>query len=414
MTQFVLPKLGADMKEGRLVEWLKQVGEPVDHGEPIAVIETDKANVEVESFASGIVAATLVQPGDAWLPVGTPLAVIDETGHAAGPLDGVGPRSAQPTPPACVRPVAPSDIQAPAVAVPARIPADTATPGWQPGRVRISPYARRLAVAQSVAIETIEGSGPRGRIVARDVERAVAVSATRSAPATPAAATPPHERERRMREAVGAAMARSKREIPHYYLATTIDLQSATGWLEVHNRSLPPAARLLAGALFVKAVALALRDFPDLNGFWIDGAAQRGAGIHPGIAIALRGGGLIAPAIHHADALDLGQLMTQMQDLVQRARSGTLRSGELADATTTITSLGERGVDTVFGVINPPQLALVGFGKARVQPWVVDGRVEPRTLVTATLSADHRASDGHRGALFLQAIDRLLQQPETL
>jgi pyruvate dehydrogenase E2 component (dihydrolipoamide acetyltransferase) len=208
-------------------------------------------------------------------------------------------------------------------------------------------------------------------------------------------------------------MARSKREIPHYYLGTTIDMGRAVEWLTEENSRRPVTERLLYGVLLIKAVALALRQFPELNGFWKGGAVPSPR-IHVGVAISLRQGGLIAPAIHDTDTLSLGDLMQKLQDLVKRARAGTLRSSELSDSTITVTSLGEQGVDAVYGVIYPPQAALVGFGTLAQRPWIIDGAVVARPVVTATLSADHRVSDGHRGALFLAAIERLLQEPSTL
>jgi pyruvate dehydrogenase E2 component (dihydrolipoamide acetyltransferase) len=172
--------------------------------------------------------------------------------------------------------------------------------------------------------------------------------------------------------------------------------------------------RLLPGVLLVKATALALRQVPELNGFWRDGHAEKSQAIHVGVAISLRGGGLVAPALHDADKQTLDELMRGLQDLTKRARAGSLKSSEMTDPTVTITSLGERGVESVFGIIYPPQLALVGFGKVVERPWVLDGRIAAQPVVTATLAGDHRATDGHRGALLLDAIDRLLQEPEKL
>jgi pyruvate dehydrogenase E2 component (dihydrolipoamide acetyltransferase) len=172
--------------------------------------------------------------------------------------------------------------------------------------------------------------------------------------------------------------------------------------------------RLLYGVLLIKAVALALREYPEFNAVWEQDQVKLKPEIHVAVATSLRQGGLIAPALRNADQQNLGELMKNLQDLVKRARAGGLRSSELSDSTITITSLGEQGVETVFGIIYPPQVALVGFGKAVERPWVVDGQIVARPVITATLSADHRASDGHRGGLFLAAMDRLLQEPEKL
>lgn len=240
-----------------------------------------------------------------------------------------------------------------------------------------------------------------------DVERAAGATTTR-----PPAAKRLDFAE--MRRAIAAAMARSKREIPHYYLSTTVDLTRALVWLEAANAKRPPLQRLLLAALLLKAVAHALIEAPEFNGFFTAEGFRPGPGIHIGTAIAIRGGGLVAPAVHDADKLSVDELMVQLRDLVARARSGALRSSELSDPTITVTSLGERGVETVFGVIYPPQVALVGFGVPVERPWVVSGEIAARRVLMATLAADHRASDGHRGALFLADIDSRLQTPEKL
>lgn len=373
MAQFVMPKLGADMAAGKLISWRKKPGDAVKRGDIIAEVETDKGVIEVEVFADGVVETLLAQPG-AEVPVGTPLATIREQGVA-----GKAPA-----------PVAP--------AAPVVVPSST--------RVRASPAARELAKSRGIDLATIHGTGPDGAITREDVER------VGTAPAKEP--KPPDDRQARMRQAIAAAMTRSKREIPHYYLSTTIDLHAATTWIAERNATRSVTERLLPGVLFLKAVALALREVPELNGFWTETGATSSKAIHLGVAISLRSGGLVAPAIHDADRKTLDELMAHLRDLVARARDGSLRSSELSDPTITVTSLGDQGADTVFGVIHPPQAAIVGFGKIVERPWVVGGQVAPRSVVTATLAADHRASDGHRGGLFLAAVDRLLQEPAKL
>jgi pyruvate dehydrogenase E2 component (dihydrolipoamide acetyltransferase) len=246
-------------------------------------------------------------------------------------------------------------------------------------------------------------------IALADVERAAQPLHTPAARPMPAGFDPAQ-----MRAAIAAAMGRSKREIPHYYLTQAIDFGAAQQWLAAYNEKREPAERLLAAVLLLKATAFALREVPQLNGFWRDGAAQLAQSVHPGWAISLRGGGLVAPALHHADRASLPALMTALRDLVQRARSGGLRSSELTDPTVTITSLGERGADSVLGVIYPPQLALVGFGRIAPRPWVAEGQLVVRPIVQASLAADHRASDGHLGARFLGLLDAVLQDPAEL
>jgi pyruvate dehydrogenase E2 component (dihydrolipoamide acetyltransferase) len=217
-----------------------------------------------------------------------------------------------------------------------------------------------------------------------------------------------------VRDAIAAAMTRSKREIPHYYLAHTISMKRALGYLAEINAHRPIQDRILPGALLLRAVVAALWDFPELNGFWIDGAYRPSEQIHLGTAIALRRGGLIAPAILDAGDKPLDQVMRDLHDLVTRARGGRLRGSELTSATITVTSLGDRGCEAVFPVINPPQVAIVGFGAIVQRPWVEGAAVVPHPTVAATLAADHRVSDGHRGGLFLAALDHVLQEPETL
>jgi pyruvate dehydrogenase E2 component (dihydrolipoamide acetyltransferase) len=191
-------------------------------------------------------------------------------------------------------------------------------------------------------------------------------------------------------------------------------MSKALAWLEGQNLERAVDERLLPSVLLIGAVAKAVAETPSLNGFWVDGSFQPADGVHLGIAISLRGGGLIAPALHDADGKGLDQLMAELSDLVRRGRAGSMRSSEMSDPTITVTNLGEKGADLVHGVIYPPQVALVGFGGVRVRPWAVDGMMGPRPIVTATLAADHRASDGHTGSRFLALIDRHLQRPEGL
>jgi pyruvate dehydrogenase E2 component (dihydrolipoamide acetyltransferase) len=217
-----------------------------------------------------------------------------------------------------------------------------------------------------------------------------------------------------MRQAIARLMTRSKREIPHYYLSTTIDLATALGWMHDQNRALPVAGRLVPAALFLKAAALAAVEVPELNGTWTDDSFQASPEVHLGVAVALRGGGMVAPALRDADSLDLLSLMRALRDLTKRARAGRMRAGELTGATLTVTSLGDQGAESIIGVIYPPQVALVGFGAVVDRPWAVDGLLGVRPVVTVTLAADHRASDGRTGSRYLSVIDRLLQHPEEL
>ncbi len=406
MADFVMPTLGADMAEGTLVAWKKQIGERVSKGDVIAEVETDKAAIDVETFTAGVIERLLVDPGDK-VPVGTVMAVIREE---RAPTEKAGQQveteaRAEKKPPSGTPPSAGEPPRA-AAAQPTRASSDTT-------RLRISPAARQLAQELGIDPASVRGTGPAGAISRDDVQRAAA-GTDRPGAAPEPAAVPSADRRARMRQTIAAAMTRSKREIPHYYLSTAIDMGPAMTWLAKSNAARSVTDRLLPGVLLIKAVALALKEIPELNGFWRDGRAVPSEAVHVGVAISLRGGGLVAPAIHETDRLTLGEVMQRLQDLVKRARAGSLRSSEMAAPTITVTSLGELGVDGVFGVIYPPQVALVGFGKIAERPWVVDGRVAARPVVTASLSADHRVSDGHRGGLLLAAVDRLLQRPDDL
>jgi len=381
-----MPILTVDMTAGTLTAWRKRVGDAVKRGDIIAEVETDKGLIDVEVFTTGVIERILVQAGET-VPTGTVLAVITEE---AGTQVFVA------------RPV-------PGAPVPAAPPAAPPPIAETPGRPRISPLARKVAAELRVDPASVRGTGPGGAVTRDDIERAAADRA--QPPARPVEAP---DRQARMRQLIGAAMARSKREIPHYYLGTTIDMSRAMTWLAEENLKRPVTERLLTGALLMKATALALREVPELNAVWRGAEAVPSPAIHIGVAISLRGGGLVAPALHDADRRSLGELMTGLRDLVRRARSGGLRSSELSDPTITVTSLGEQGVETVFGIIYPPQVAIVGFGRVVERPWVVQGRIEARPVLAATLSADHRVSDGHRGGLFLAAVDRLLQEPGAL
>ena len=217
-----------------------------------------------------------------------------------------------------------------------------------------------------------------------------------------------------MRRAIASAMSRSKREIPHYYLAHTIDLEPALTWLERRNAQRPIEQRLVYGVLLLKAVARAVTEAPSLNGYWRDDAFVAADAVNLGVVISLRGGGLAAPALLNAASLDVDALMAALKDATERARRGRLKSSELTSATITVSSLGDIGVEAIYPIIHPPQVAIVGFGAIVTRPWVVDGGLHVRRVVTATLAADHRASDGHEGARMLAAVARYLTKPEAL
>ena len=409
MADFLMPSLGADMEAGTVLQWLVKPGDAVKRGDIVAVVDTEKATIEVEIFQTGVIQKIVVPEGEK-VPVGTLLAVIAVAGEVAAPAPEAKPAGRAPVVPAPAPPIPPAA---------ARIAAKPAPAPAAPHRARISPLAMRVALELKVDLATVKGTGPEGAITRADVERAAKappppapaprVAAPLEAPAPaapPKPAVAPIDRH--------AAMARSKREIPHYYLGTRIDMSKAIAWLNAENLKRPVTERLLYSVLLLKAVALAVHEIPEMNGFWIDGAFKPSEAVHAGVAISIRQGGLIAPAIHDVERKRLGEIMVSLSDLVKRVRAGVLRSSEIADATITVTSLGDQGVESVFGIIYPPQVALVGFGKIVERPWASGGLVGARPVMMASLSGDHRASDGHRGALFLTAIERLLQEPEKL
>jgi len=448
MGDFTMPSLGADMESGKVTHWLVKPGDEVKRGDIVAVVQTEKSEIEVEIFEDGTVEELVVAEGSQ-VPVGAVLAHIATRGPAKAPGErrSVPPVAREPATGhevrAASRHVQGATSHGPLVESPIvrhlaerlgvsleslsgsglggvvtradveRAANTSAARAGQLGsrRPASSPFARRLAGELGVDLAQVTGTGPGGSVIERDVRRA-GLTAASEVRGTPEATS--HDRQRAMQRAVGALMARSKREVPHYYLRETIDLSTSAAWLEQANLERPVEDRLVMAALLFSATARAVKRVPEVNGFYVDGSFVPSASVHLGIAISQRSGGLIAPAIHDADQLGLTELMRQMKELVIRAREGILRSSEMSDPTITVTNLGDRGVESVLGVIYPPQVALVGFGRESEQPWAANGVVDVRRCVVATLSGDHRVSDGIRGARFLREIDRLLQEPEKL
>lgn len=447
MAEFLMPSLGADMTGGTLVKWLVVVGGHVTRGDIIAEVETDKGTIQVEVFESGVVEALLVQEGEK-VPVGTPLATIASDVASArttaktkdASLPEPGTTLQRPTPaPVYTSPPASSSVMtrgptrelgrpmaSPATRRRAQeldVPLDAIEGTGSHGRItqddversanqrtlparssarrRVSPYARRLAKERGIPLEDVRGTGPDGAIRADDVTRAASKHQARPA-------------RERMQRAISAAMARANEEIPHYYVEHTIDMAPSLEWLRARNETLPIADRLVPSVLFLRAVARALHKHPRLNATWQKGVLVPSDGNHVGLAVTLRGGGLVVPAIRDADHGSVNDLMGRMTDVVSRARAGVLRSSEMATPGITLTALGERGAEGVIPLIFPPQVAIVGVGAVLSRPWVVEDQVVPRQVVRVTLGADHRVTNGHEGARFVRALDRLMQTPEGL
>lgn len=466
------------MEEGTLLEWLVEPGDRVHRGDIVAVVDTTKSAVEVESFEDGVVEKLVVDPGTV-VPVGGVLARFGthegaerqpEPRAAAAEAPATPARPQVDTHPVAERPSLEPDTHLPVVASPLvrhyaeelhvdlstvsgsggggrvtrhdvdvaahGIPAgqsgqpQTMTPPTPPPtteppqataapRTRVSPLARRLAAEAGIDLGTLTGTGPMGAVRADDV-RGAAKAAAAGGPArgTPARAgstkTAPPPTTHDMRGAIAALMSRSKREIPHYYLTATVDLHATVTWIHARNRELDVGDRLVPSAALLCAAARAARAVPELNGHWVDGGFHPAATVDLGLVLSLRGGGLLVPVINGADTLGIGEVMARMRDVTRKARAGRLRGSDLRPPSITVTNLGDQGVESVQGVIYPPQVGIVGFGAVSDRPWAVEGLLGVRPLVTVTLAADHRASDAATGARLLKTIDTILQKPEEL
>lgn len=434
---FTMPSLGADMEAGTVLEWLVHPGDPVRRGQTIAVIDTAKAAVEIESFVDGVLDDVVVEPGTE-VPVGTVIAHI-RPAAAAAPAP-VAPPQHREEPRATARTAPPPKHEHVTSPLVRKLAHDehvdlTRVHGTGPGgaitrddvrqaahapstggRRAVSPYARRLADELGVDLSRLAPDGPPARAAdVRDLARTPGTPTPARPPApTTTPTTTPDQATARRREAVAALMTRSKQEIPHFYLSATIDLEAATRWLATVNAGRPASTRLVPAALLLKAAARAAREVPHLNGHWVEGAFRAADRVDLGIAVSLRDGTLVAPALRSADELEVDVLMGRLRDLVQRARSGRLHGDEAADPSITVTSLGDLGVDSVLPVIYPPQVAMLGLGTVAPRPCAVDGMLTVRPVVTASLAVDHRASDGHRAAVCLRTMTALLQRPEDL
>ena len=421
-----MPTLGADMEQGTIIEWLVHPGDHVRRGDLIAVVDTDKADIEIESFVDGVIEALLLDVG-VTVPVGTPIATVGTEPAPAAITPVITPPAIAPpanTPPANTPPaITPSAITPPAI-TPSAITPPAITPSAEPSddgaQHTVSPLLRRLARHLGVDLHTLTGSGPGGRVVRADVEAAATMPPTGALLPPPTPAPPPadiapsRDRDVSMRRAIASLMTRSAREVPQYHVALRVDLSPALQWLEDTNLDRPLPERIVPAALLVKAVARAAAQIPELHGFWVDGGFQPAERIAVGLAVSLRGGGLLVPTLYDADRLELGEIMSAMRDLVERARAGRLRATELTGAGITVTNLGDTGVDVVHGLLVPPQVALVGFGRIHDEAWAEHGMVGARPVVHVSLAGDHRASDGIEGARFLNRIAQLLHEPDRL
>jgi len=387
MIEFKMPSLGADMEAGTLVEWFKQPGDRVQRGDIIALVETQKGAIEIEVFNEGLMGEQRVEPGRK-VPVGTVLATIIGDGERIPP--------------------APAESAKAVVGRPAARPAATAPE--ISALIRITPAARRRAAALGMSPESLKPGAdgiiglaqlppPRGRAIESKEVRHSEL---------------PGLNLDEMRKAISAAMVRSHRDIPHYWVAHAVDATPLFDWLETQNALRPIERRLLYVAPLMKAVALVLKEVPELNGHYGEGTFRPSPAVHMGLATSLRGGGLIAPAIRDTDSKSVDELMIAIADLVPRARLGRLRSSEMADGTVTLSNLGEGNADSVFPLIYPPQVAIVGCGAASPRPWAVGDAVAVRRVIKVTVAGDHRVSHGRHAGQFLTRLSELLSHPEAL
>jgi pyruvate dehydrogenase E2 component (dihydrolipoamide acetyltransferase) len=385
MIKFTMPSLGADMEDGTLVEWRVKSGDFVKRGDIIADVDTQKGLIEIEVFDEGTIAELIVKEGEK-VPVGTVMAMIIPVGEKV------------------------SDIKK------SRIAKEPIKEMVKEGsikvddRLKISPLAKKLAKDKGIDLSTIKGSGPEGSIVKKDIDLAVAKKVESHVEVT---GGKKEIAAKGLRTAIASAMSKSNKEIPHFYLETRIDMTKALNWLRESNKERELKDRLLAVVLLIKATAKAIKEVPSVNAFWENGLKLKNA-INIGFAVSLRKGGVVIPAIPEADKKSLKQLMALLNDLIPRARALQLRSSELSESTITISNIGEGSTDKVFGVIYPPQVAIIGFGNIVEEAWAEEGKLSCRPVVHVTLAADHRAIDGYLGSRFLMALKKNLQKPEAL
>jgi pyruvate dehydrogenase E2 component (dihydrolipoamide acetyltransferase) len=397
MIEFLMPSLGADMEDGTLVKWHKKPGDTVKRGDILADVETQKGLIEIEVFDEGVFEKQLIEEGTK-VRVGTPMALIKQITSKSD--TSVLPVSKAPE----VHPI----MEKPEIRL-MDLPKGEL-------RIKASPLARKMAAEKNIDISKIAGTGEGGVVTKDDVENAIA----KITPLADKEKTTPEKVSvndknvtNTVRSAVAAAMSKSNREIPHYYLEKTMDMTKALLWMNESNKQRSVQQRLLPAALLIKAVALSLREVPELNAVWDNGLCLKDE-IHIGFVVSLRSGGIIVPAIHSADIKSIDEIMTTLNDVIPRARALKLRSSELSDSTITITSIGEGGADVVYGVIYPPQVALIGFGSIAEKPFADNGMLGIHSLIQVTLAGDHRATDGLTGSRFLASLNKHLQNPGSL
>lgn len=441
MPTVIMPKMGDAMEEGTLLRWLKQVGDEVAVGDPLAEIETDKVSLEIEAAEAGVLTKTYVAEG-ATVPIGTAIAAIGEE-TADIPAPAAAPAAAVPAEAPAAAPVAAAasatngraEVVAPVVA--AAVPAPVEAVAASGERLRASPLVKRLAAEHGIDLSTVTGSGPGGRIVRDDIA-ALLTGAPRVAPApTPAAAPAPTPTAApapaavttvaghagrpagivrdysKIRRTTGRRMAESKAAAPHFYVTVEVDMVKAAELREQINAQAPDEAKVSFNDLIVKAAALALREFPNLNASHENDQLVEHPNIDINVAVAIEDG-LIAPFVPDADQKSLLAIARMTKDLIGRARKGGLTLDEFQGGTFTISNLGMFDVEEFIAIINPPQAAILAVGSIKDVPVIEEGAIVPGKRMNITLSADHRVTDGAEVARFLQVVKRYLENPLTI
>src|SRR5260221_7156591 len=422
-----LPKLGLDMTEGTFVNWVKKVGDSVKSGEVLAEIESDKATIEIESTASGVLTKTLVDVGQV-VPVGAAIAEISAEGAAAASSDA--PKATSATPEVKEAAAAPANGKggngSNGSKVPVAAPATVSTGEEFPGGVKASPLARKVAEEKGLDIGQVQGTGPGGRITKSDVEGFKPGAAPAISPqATPGLA--PHyahvaptgpgiteEPISKIRSRIASRMVESKQTIPHFYVTTEIDMIPAMAMRKEINAGLPDDQKISVNDLVVKAVALTLRQFPNLNTHYYGDKIVHFEHINIGIAVALDSGGLMNVVAKDADITSISRLAQRNKQMIASARSGKVKPDEIEGSTFTVSNLGAYDLEHFIAIINPPEAGILAVGSARDVPVVVNGEIKVGTRMKCTLSVDHRVSDGAEGARFMQAFKGLMEAPMRL
>ncbi len=453
-TSIVMPQMGYDMHEGKVVRWLKKEGEEVTRGEVIAEIETDKATVEYEAYTGGVMAKIVAEEGVA-IPVGGLIAVMTAPGEAIPEdiLTDAAIASAADSPAPAAAAVEALEVPIPAAAAPADTEEVRASPlarrlakergfdlatitGTGPGGriteadipeqgaaaapaalassngyIKASPLAKRLARERGIDLATLTGTGPGGRVIEVDVPEHAAPAAAGSA--APATLVSDNVELSRMRQAIARVTSDSKRDAPHFYVAVDVDMTKAMSFRRDLNDELDAENRVSVNDLIVKASAIAIGRHPKFNSFFRDDHLQMNAAINVGIAIALESG-LIVPGINDCERKSLVEIAAASRDLVSRANSGTLRNDEYSGTTFSVSNLGAFDIESFTAIIFPPHAAILAVGTVKEQPVVRDGELAIAQIMKATLSTDHRVADGAEAAQFLVEIKKLLQNPISL